>query len=131
VAPDALSFRLDACAKGTGVEGAELEILQMPGRAIDHAPRINPDMELLLVSAETGEGMGAWYDWLVAKRARSGTAAVQGWAGYGIIRQGPAWSGHSCLSLSRAAELQMAGRRPAMPLWLIVWFTFCDATCTP
>ncbi len=45
---------------------------------IDHARRINPAMEVLLVSAETGEGMSAWYDWLVARRARGGAAAVQG-----------------------------------------------------
>ncbi len=47
-------------------------------RCIDHARRINPAMEALLVSAETGEGMGAWYDWLLAKHARGKTAAVQG-----------------------------------------------------
>jgi len=35
-------------------------------RCIDHARRINPDIEVLTLSAETGEGMAAWYDWLRA-----------------------------------------------------------------
>jgi hydrogenase nickel incorporation protein HypB len=47
-------------------------------RCIDHARRINPEMEVLQISAETGEGMRAWCDWLVAKHARGGTAAVLG-----------------------------------------------------
>jgi hydrogenase nickel incorporation protein HypB len=46
-------------------------------RCIDLARRINPAMDVLLVSAETGEGMSAWYDWLQACHARVGTAALQ------------------------------------------------------
>lgn len=46
-------------------------------RCIDHARRINPAMDVLLVSAETGEGMSAWYDWLVARHAQVATSAVQ------------------------------------------------------
>ncbi len=32
--------------------------------AIGNARRINPDIAALAVSARTGEGLGAWYDWL-------------------------------------------------------------------
>ncbi len=46
-------------------------------QCIDLARRINPGMEALLVSAETGEGMNAWYDWLVARHARVAASAVQ------------------------------------------------------
>jgi hydrogenase nickel incorporation protein HypB len=35
---------------------------------IDRAHQINPELEILLLSAETGEGMPAWYDWLSARR---------------------------------------------------------------
>jgi len=38
---------------------------------IDHAKQVNPEMAVLLLSAETGEGMPAWYDWLSAQRARA------------------------------------------------------------
>jgi hydrogenase nickel incorporation protein HypA/HybF len=34
VLPDALRFCFDICAQGTVVEGAELDILETPGRAI-------------------------------------------------------------------------------------------------
>jgi hydrogenase nickel incorporation protein HypB len=40
-------------------------------RCIDRARQINPGLEILLLSAETGEGMPAWYDWLSAQRARA------------------------------------------------------------
>jgi hydrogenase nickel incorporation protein HypB len=32
---------------------------------IKHARSINPDLEFLIVSAKTGEGMKEWYDWLM------------------------------------------------------------------
>ncbi len=35
-------------------------------QCIDHARRVNPDIEVLQVSATTGEGMAAWYQWLRA-----------------------------------------------------------------
>jgi len=38
-------------------------------RCIDAARQVNPDLQLRLLSAETGEGMPAWYDWLLAQRA--------------------------------------------------------------
>jgi hydrogenase nickel incorporation protein HypA/HybF len=34
VLPDSLRFCFDICAQGTAVEGAELEILETPGRAV-------------------------------------------------------------------------------------------------
>ena len=34
VLPDSLRFCFDVCARGTLVEGAELEILETPGRAV-------------------------------------------------------------------------------------------------
>lgn len=33
-------------------------------RCIAYARQVNPAMEIFRVSAETGEGMGEWYDWL-------------------------------------------------------------------
>jgi hydrogenase nickel incorporation protein HypB len=33
-------------------------------RCIEYARRVNPAIEILQVSAQTGEGMDAWYDWL-------------------------------------------------------------------
>lgn len=35
-------------------------------RCIDYARRINPEVEILKVSAKSGEGMSAWYEWLGA-----------------------------------------------------------------
>jgi hydrogenase nickel incorporation protein HypB len=43
-------------------------------RCIDSARRINPALEVLLLSAETGEGMQAWYQWLSSQRALAGNA---------------------------------------------------------
>jgi hydrogenase nickel incorporation protein HypB len=34
-------------------------------RCIAHALRVNPDIEVLLVSATRGDGMVAWLDWLI------------------------------------------------------------------
>jgi hydrogenase nickel incorporation protein HypB len=33
-------------------------------RCIGYARRINPGLAVLRVSARTGEGMSAWYEWL-------------------------------------------------------------------
>jgi hydrogenase nickel incorporation protein HypB len=41
-------------------------------RCIDHARRINPGLEVQLLSAETGEGVQPWYNWLRAQRGRAG-----------------------------------------------------------
>jgi hydrogenase nickel incorporation protein HypB len=35
-------------------------------RCIEYARQINPSIDVLQVSAETGAGMHAWYDWLRA-----------------------------------------------------------------
>lgn len=40
-------------------------------RCLDRARQVNPELEILLLSAETGQGMPAWYDWLSARRARA------------------------------------------------------------
>ncbi|CAG1016511.1 partial Hydrogenase maturation factor HypB, partial [Burkholderiaceae bacterium] len=34
-------------------------------RCIEYALRVNPAIEVLLVSAKTGQGMDAWLDWLL------------------------------------------------------------------
>ena len=34
-------------------------------RCIEYAQRVNPSIEVLLVSAKTGQGMDAWIDWLL------------------------------------------------------------------
>lgn len=47
-------------------------------RCIAHAREVNPAIEVLRVSAETGEGMEGWYGWLrrrIASAARLGAAA--------------------------------------------------------
>jgi len=38
-------------------------------KCIDYARRANPSIKILLVSAETGQGMDAWLDWLLGVRA--------------------------------------------------------------
>jgi hydrogenase nickel incorporation protein HypB len=44
-------------------------------RCIAHARQVNPAIEVLLVSAETGDGMDAWYQWL--RREMAGQAATE------------------------------------------------------
>jgi hydrogenase nickel incorporation protein HypB len=34
-------------------------------KCIEYARRVNPDIEVLLISAKTGQGMDAWIDWLL------------------------------------------------------------------
>ncbi|SOE73642.1 Hydrogenase nickel incorporation protein HypB [Burkholderia sp. OK233] len=38
-------------------------------KCIGYARRVNPEIEILQVSAQSGEGMKAWYAWLLAMRA--------------------------------------------------------------
>ena len=40
-----------------------------PDRAIEHARRVNPGIEVLQLSVETGEGVQAWIDWIQARSA--------------------------------------------------------------
>jgi hydrogenase nickel incorporation protein HypB len=44
-------------------------------RAIANAGEINPDMSVLRLSARTGEGMQAWYDWVRSAATAAGEAA--------------------------------------------------------
>ena len=44
-------------------------------RCVAHAHAINPGLHVELVSAETGEGMQAWYRWLASRDERSGISA--------------------------------------------------------
>jgi len=44
-------------------------------RCIGHAHQVNPRIEVLRVSAETGEGMQDWYQWLSKQSSISGLAA--------------------------------------------------------
>jgi hydrogenase nickel incorporation protein HypB len=46
-------------------------------RCIAHARQLNPTIEVLLVSAETGAGMDAWYQWLRREMAGQADAALQ------------------------------------------------------
>ena len=50
-------------------------------RCIAAAREVNPQIEVLRVSARTGEGMAAWYAWLDARRARRAAPATPAEAG--------------------------------------------------
>ena len=39
--------------------------------AIEHARAINPEIEVLRVSARSGDGMAGWIDWLMQASARA------------------------------------------------------------
>ena len=43
---------------------------------IDYARRVNPSIQVLTVSARSGEGMEAWYDWIEAERRVILTAKI-------------------------------------------------------
>jgi hydrogenase nickel incorporation protein HypB len=42
---------------------------------VEAARRVNPALEVLPVSARTGEGLEAWFDWLEARRAPARSSA--------------------------------------------------------
>jgi hydrogenase nickel incorporation protein HypB len=44
-------------------------------RCIEHARAINPDIEVLQVSARSGQGMVGWIDWLINASERAGRGA--------------------------------------------------------
>ena len=48
------------------------------GRCVEYARRINPDIEMIHVSATSGEGLQTWYDWISGRRStvRSSSHAV-------------------------------------------------------
>jgi hydrogenase nickel incorporation protein HypB len=45
-------------------------------RCIGYAMRVNPQMRILQVSAQSGEGMDAWYGWLQMRKAREAGAPM-------------------------------------------------------
>ena len=45
-------------------------------RCVAAAREVNPRIEILRLSAETGEGMQDWYRWLAAQHASAGAAAA-------------------------------------------------------
>jgi hydrogenase nickel incorporation protein HypB len=47
-------------------------------RSIDYARRVNPSIEVLMLSATTGEGLQAWYDWLGRQGKRAENEEVAG-----------------------------------------------------
>jgi hydrogenase nickel incorporation protein HypB len=49
-------------------------------RCIEYARRVNPDIQALLVSATTGEGIGSWLEWILAGRERV-AGPLRSWAG--------------------------------------------------
>ncbi|KAB2964822.1 hydrogenase nickel incorporation protein HypB [Zoogloea sp.] len=55
-------------------------------RALEFARRINPQLEVLLLSARTGEGMDAWLAWLEARAAEAGVSGMPGPAGQEVLR---------------------------------------------
>ncbi len=46
-------------------------------RCFEFARRVRPGIETLSLSATTGEGLDAWYDWIDRRRAEAGAAAVR------------------------------------------------------
>ncbi len=42
------------------------------GQCIDYSRRVNPDIEVLQVSARSGEGMDAWFSWIEKERKKIG-----------------------------------------------------------
>jgi hydrogenase nickel incorporation protein HypB len=49
-------------------------------RCIEYARRINPGIEVLLVSATRGDGMDAWLDWLAASSTGTEDLRLQAFA---------------------------------------------------
>lgn len=49
-------------------------------QAIDYARRVNPDIEVIQVSATSGEGMDEWIDWIMAQRRAKLQRAREGYA---------------------------------------------------
>jgi hydrogenase nickel incorporation protein HypB len=45
-------------------------------RAVANALQVNPQLKIFRLSAYSGEGLVAWYDWLKAERAACASAAA-------------------------------------------------------
>ena len=41
-------------------------------QCIEYSRRVNPEIEVIQLSARSGEGMGEWYDWIAAQHAAVG-----------------------------------------------------------
>ena len=67
VLPDAIRFCFDLCAEGTVAEGAELEILQPPGRGKCRACGTEFDMEAAFARCACGSSD---IDWLSGEELR-------------------------------------------------------------
>jgi hydrogenase nickel incorporation protein HypB len=46
-------------------------------RCIEYAQRVNPDIQVLKLSARSGEGIADWINWIIGARARIGVNLVQ------------------------------------------------------
>lgn len=46
-------------------------------RCIDYARRVNPGLQVIQLSARTGEGMADWIDWLLTGQARARAARLE------------------------------------------------------
>lgn len=47
------------------------------GRCLANALKVNPDLQILVVSARTGEGMAAFYAWIEARAARAAARSAR------------------------------------------------------
>jgi hydrogenase nickel incorporation protein HypB len=47
------------------------------GRCLANALKVNPDLQTLVVSARTGEGMAAFYAWIEARAARAAVKSAR------------------------------------------------------
>ena len=45
-------------------------------RTVEYARRVNPGIEVMTVSARTGEGFSAFYAWIRKRRAKAKQAAM-------------------------------------------------------
>jgi len=52
-------------------------------RCIEYARRVNPDIEVIQLSASKGEGLAQWYDWIELRRDHLGKSIGAHGAPYG------------------------------------------------
>jgi hypothetical protein len=46
------------------------------GQAVEYARSVNPDIEVLKLSAKTGEGLQDWKNWIIARTASIATESI-------------------------------------------------------